>query len=173
MNDSESSSPNWLLPARSIPVFVGAHLVDAVTGNGCGVCVWIDDGHLGASDFRLGALPIVVEQFAPDLSNPDTFAAARDRLAVAMGCPPEDVASGVSVFRGMDAFTFARETCRPAPAINTPGAWILATGLRETYDADSSITMQPGWSEELRGVPIETDTRELALALAWQRVVGS
>jgi hypothetical protein len=37
-------TPDWLLPARSIPVWVGCHLVDAAAGNGCGVCVWTDDG---------------------------------------------------------------------------------------------------------------------------------
>lgn len=146
-----TDSPTWLLPARSIPVWgtaatrelpgeMEAAMNEAVTD------YIADHGH-EPGDGAIIKYRRVVR--VVDLSNPDTFAAARDRLAVAMGAPPEKVREGV-IFAWSDKKLW---TLRAGLDPRQPGVWV--EGIT-TFEADED--------------PV---SRELALALAWQRVVGS
>ena len=158
--------PPWLVPARSIPVWVcclvrfqyvsdGAWehgVVEGRRANGLLVRHVLDLERLHLQEHR-------DKDLAPDLSIPDIFAAARDRLAVAMGAPPDHVAAGVKFYFGD------------------------VGGLRVWIDAGASFP--DDWQREPRMIPwvkaidipawgkVERPSRELALALAWQNVVGS
>lgn len=131
--------PTWLLPARSIPVWVGARIIVPYLGGVVSAwCVEIANSRVICSDgYRW-----LQSEIAPDLSNPDTFAAARDRLAARMGLDPDLIADGVLF----------------GPA-QPGGKWLIGglLGLRLTWTTTD----------------VYANTRELALALAWQKVVES
>lgn len=139
-------TPDWLLPARCIPVFVTA----AVRFRYSGDVAWWDGVVVSEAVDVWGVIKADrnqrfyqrkdYDETIVNLSNPDTFAAARDRLAVAMGVAPESVAKGV-VFGRMEE----------------PDGWLLVWRGAHHCFAD---------------IPVDA-SRELALALAWQKVVGS
>ena len=140
--------PDWLLPAASIPVWVGAHvLVDDGSASGSAICVGLVDPSARYEELGIvyvdGIDVIGVDPGAVsvDLSNPDTFAAARDRLAVAMRLDT-DIADGVMFAPGSPG-----------------GEWLIGgmKGLRLAHAPTG----------------VFAPSRELALALAWQRVVGA
>lgn len=148
------SAPDWLLPARSIPVWVGSWallkdvyapkgspewtrgLVTETSDHGTSVDVpgfygdgWADPGNI-----------------APDLSNPDTFAAARDRLAVACGMDRSD---------GGTAFL----------PLKQDAGWVL-------WSIWAGVEAEWATPKMFPDIPKDA-SRELALALAWQKVVGA
>ena len=90
-------TPGWLVPARSIPVWVGARLCDdsstVVTVIGIDVCGGDPTDY---DSLRVYRIPHGI--MCVDLSNPDTFAAARDRLALRW-FTPDDVSGGVTLYR--------------------------------------------------------------------------
>lgn len=135
-------TPDWLEPARSIPVWVGCW----VRSDGKSISdliVSASHGDYWMLKDNSGETRLVRKAYiAPDLSNPDTFAAARDRLAVAMGGSAERVREG-TLFQ-VDG-----------------GRWVLYAGMG-TYRLDMDEFY----------IPVDA-SRELALALAWQKVVGS
>ena len=140
--------PTWLLPARSIPVFVTA----AVRFRYSGDVAWWDGVVVSEAVDVWGVIKADrnqrfyqrkgYDETIIDLSNPDTFAAARDRLAARMGLDPDLIADGVLF----------------GPA-QPGGKWLIGglLGLRLTWTTTD----------------VYANTRELALALAWQKVVES
>ena len=143
-------TPDWLLPARSIPVFVTAAVRFRYSE---AVDVW---GVIKADRNQRFYQRKGYDETIIDLSNPDTFAAARDRLALRMGAPPDHVAVGTKVYAG---------TCYGRARV------IVSAGESYVDDGHHRKSMYP-WEKtiELDAWPA---TRELALALAWQKVTGA